>query len=208
MEDSMSYAIIVTGKEGQTRARKGVEVAIASRRSTEAFVPVAKVIGQTMGAKLVKAFNHSGSIKWSHRVRVVPMPILMLAVLIAGLATLNSVPAGLQAQEPPKNIVITPYITSPLEGDPSRVVRLTTVLVPAGGATPFHRHPGDQWEMVQEGEITYTVKGEKPKVLKAGDTVYIPRGTVHRNQNLGGLPVRTVELMIVDKDKPHTEAVN
>jgi quercetin dioxygenase-like cupin family protein len=62
--------------------------------------------------------------------------------------------------------------------------------------------------MVQEGEITYTVKGEKPKVLKAGDAVYIPRGTVHRNQNLSGQPVRTVELMIVDKDKPHTEVVN
>ena len=61
--------------------------------------------------------------------------------------------------------------------------------------------------MVQEGEITYTVKGEKPKVLKAGDAVYIPRGNVHRNQNLSGQPVRTVELMIVDKDKPHTEPV-
>ena len=95
------------------------------------------------------------------------MRILTLAVLIAGFATLIAVPAGLQAQEPPKNIVITPYITSPLEGDPSRAVHLTTVLVPAGGATPFHRHPGDQWEMVQEGEITYTVKGEEPKVLKA-----------------------------------------
>jgi quercetin dioxygenase-like cupin family protein len=179
----MNYAIIGTGKEGQALAkafaRKLIEVPIPSRRLTEALARVAKA-----------------------------MRILTFAVLIAGFATLIAVPAGLQAQEPPKNIVITPYITSPLEGDPSRVVRLTTVLVPAGGATPFHRHPGDQWEMVQEGEITYTVKGDEPKVLKAGDTVYIPRGTVHRNQNLSGQPVRTVELMIVDKDKPHTELVN
>jgi predicted dinucleotide-binding enzyme/quercetin dioxygenase-like cupin family protein len=172
-------------------------------------LPSSVVISQAFpGAKLVKAFNHSGSIKWSHRVREVRMRILTLAVLIAGFATLIAVPAGLQAQEPPKNIVTTPYIKSPLEGDPSREVRLTTVLVPAGGATPFHRHPGDQWEMVQEGEITYTVKGEEPKVLKAGDAVYIPRGTVHRNQNLSGQPVRTVELLIVDKDKPQTEPVN
>jgi quercetin dioxygenase-like cupin family protein len=147
---------------------------------------------------LAKAFARKG----------VEAAILTFTVLIAGFATLIAVPAGLQAQEPPKNIVITPYITSPLERDPSRVVRLTTVLVPPGGATPFHRHPGDQWEMVQEGEITYTVRGEEPKVLKAGDVVYIPRGTVHRNQNLSGQPVRTVELMIVDKDKPHTEPVN
>jgi predicted dinucleotide-binding enzyme/quercetin dioxygenase-like cupin family protein len=274
----MSYAIIGSGKVGQALAtafaRKQSEVAISSRRSTEALAPVAKAIGQTIipeslqdavkadvmvlaippgtqkevakaaekwqgkivtdvtnaygispeeldsrpssvvisealpGAKLGKAFNHSGSIKWSHRLREVRTHIFALGVLVVGFATLIAVPAGLQAQEPPENIVITPYITSPLEGDPSRVVRLTTVLVPAGGATPFHRHPGDQWEMVQEGEITYTVKGEEPKVLKAGDAIYIPRGTVHRNQNLSGQPVRTVELMIVDKDKPHTEPVN
>jgi predicted dinucleotide-binding enzyme len=48
----MSYAIIGTGKEGQALAkafaRKGVEVAIASRRSAEALAPVAKAIGPTI----------------------------------------------------------------------------------------------------------------------------------------------------------------
>ena len=38
------------------------------------------------------------------------MRILTLAVLIAGFATLIAVPAGLQAQEPAKNIVITPCL--------------------------------------------------------------------------------------------------
>jgi len=87
-------------------------------------------------------------------------------------------------------------------------VRLQTVIIAPGGGTPFHTHPGDQWEMIQEGEITYTVKGQDPKVLKVGDSVYIPRGTVHRNQNLTDKPARTVELVIADKDKPPTEAVN
>jgi predicted dinucleotide-binding enzyme len=54
-EESMSYAIIGTGKEGQALAkafaRKGVEVAIASRRSTEALAPVAKAIEQTIVPK-------------------------------------------------------------------------------------------------------------------------------------------------------------
>ena len=48
----MSYAIIGTGKEGQALAkafaRKGVEVAIASRRAAEALAPVAKAIGPTI----------------------------------------------------------------------------------------------------------------------------------------------------------------
>ena len=51
----MSYAIIGTGKAGQALAkafaRKGIEVAIASRRSAEALAPVAKAIGPTIIAK-------------------------------------------------------------------------------------------------------------------------------------------------------------
>jgi mannose-6-phosphate isomerase-like protein (cupin superfamily) len=39
-------------------------------------------------------------------------------------------------------------------------------------------------------------------VLKAGDSVYIPRGTIHRNENKSGRVTRTIELLIVDKDKP------
>ena len=48
----MSYAIIGAGKEAQALAkafaRKGVEVAIASRRGAEALAPVAKAIGPTI----------------------------------------------------------------------------------------------------------------------------------------------------------------
>jgi quercetin dioxygenase-like cupin family protein len=126
------------------------------------------------------------------------------AVTAAGLMASGAI--GF-AQQPPPNKV-TRYVTSPLEGNPSREVRLQTVVVPPGGATPFHTHPGDQWEMIQEGEITYTVKGQDPKVLKVGDSMYIPRGTIHRNQNLTDKPARTVELTIADKDKPPIEVVN
>ena len=48
----MRYAIKGSGKAGQALAtafaRKGLEVAIASRRPAEALAPVAKVIGQTI----------------------------------------------------------------------------------------------------------------------------------------------------------------
>ena len=65
----------------------------------------------------------------------------------------------------------------------------------------FHTHNGDQWESVIEGEITFTVKGQEPRVLKTGDYVYIPRGTVHRNENKSNRPARTIELLIMDKGK-------
>jgi quercetin dioxygenase-like cupin family protein len=100
-----------------------------------------------------------------------------------------------------------PYFQMPLENDPSRVVRLQSVVIPAGAGNQFHRHPGDQWWAVQEGEVTYTIKGQTPRILKAGEFVYVPRGTVHRNQNMSGMPARSIELNITDKDKPQTEQV-
>jgi quercetin dioxygenase-like cupin family protein len=46
------------------------------------------------------------------------------------------------------------------------------------------------------------VRGQQPRVMKEGDSVYIPRGTIHRNENQSGKLTRTLELLIVEKDKP------
>ena len=90
-----------------------------------------------------------------------------------------------------------------LENDPSRDVRLQMQLhLPNRPGNPFHTHSGDQWEAVVEGEITFTVRGQEPRVLKTGESVYIPRGTVHRNENKSTQPTRTIELLIIDKGKP------
>jgi len=100
----------------------------------------------------------------------------------------------------------TIYIT-PLEGDPSRIVRLRDVSFPAGADSGFHRHPGDQWNTIDEGEVVFTIEGQPPRTMKAGETSIIPRGVVHRNQNLSGKPVRIIELNIIDKDKPDFDPV-
>jgi len=115
---------------------------------------------------------------------------------------------ALSQQAPPASgFQAKPYFQMPLEKDPSRVVRLQSVVIPPGAGNQFHRHPGDQWWAVQEGEVTFTVKGQQPRLMKAGEFVYVPRGTVHRNQNLSKLPARSIELNITDKDKPQTEQV-
>jgi quercetin dioxygenase-like cupin family protein len=101
-----------------------------------------------------------------------------------------------------------PYFQMPLEKDPSRVVRLQSVVLAPGAGNQFHRHPGDQWWAVQEGEVTFTIKGQPPRLIKADDFVYVPRGTVHRNQNLSDKPARSIQLNITDKDVPQTEPVN
>jgi quercetin dioxygenase-like cupin family protein len=112
-----------------------------------------------------------------------------------------------QAQQQGSGFQPKRYFEMALEKDPSRVVRLQSVVLPPGSGNQFHRHPGDQWWAVQEGEVTFTIKGQPPRLMKAGDWVYVPRGTIHRNQNLSDKPARSIELNITDKDKPQAEQV-
>ena len=130
---------------------------------------------------------------------VVPVVIIALGLIAVAAFSQQAPPAsGFQAK---------PYFQMPLEKDPSRVVRLQSVVIPPGAGNQFHRHPGDQWWAVQEGEVTFTIKGQQPRLMKASEFVYVPRGTIHRNQNLSKLPARSIELNITDKDKPQTEQV-
>ena len=134
------------------------------------------------------------------------MKKLMVPAVIAATAWTVG-PAWSQAPQPGPTFQAKPYFQMPLEKDASRVVRMQTVVIPPGAGNQFHRHPGDQWWAVQEGEVTYTIKGQAPRLLKAGEFVYVPRGTVHRNQNMSGMPARSIEVNVTDKDKPQTEQV-
>ena len=130
----------------------------------------------------------------------------LIAPAIIVAASIATPAAWAQTPEPPR-FQPKAYFEMPLEKDPTRQVRLQSVVIPAGAGNQFHRHPGDQWWAVQEGEVTFTIKGEAPRLMKPGDWVYVPRGTVHRNQNLSGRPARSIEVNITDKDKPQTEQV-
>jgi quercetin dioxygenase-like cupin family protein len=127
----------------------------------------------------------------------------------AAVVALGMVPPAAWSQTPPQpNPNVTVYVNTPLENDASRIVRLQSIVIPPKTGNNFHRHPGDQWAAVQEGEVTLTIKGQTPRTLKVGDSVYIPRGTMHRNQNLTDKPARSIEVNIFDKGKPGLDPVN
>ncbi len=128
--------------------------------------------------------------------------IVPTIIVVAGALS-----AAALAQAPAPRFENHRYFTSPLEKDPTREVGMQSVTAPPGSGNQFHRHPGDQWTAVQEGEITFTVKGKPPVVLKAGDSNYVPRGTIHRQQNLTDKPARYIEMRVFDKDKPAAEQV-
>jgi quercetin dioxygenase-like cupin family protein len=127
----------------------------------------------------------------------------MAAVLVAtGMAATAAWP-----QTTPPPFQNKRYFTMPLEKDPTREVGLQSVTMPPGAGNQFHRHPGDQWTAVQEGEVTFTIKGQPPVVLKAGDSNYVPRGIIHRQQNFSDKPARYVVMNIFDKGKLAAEPV-
>jgi quercetin dioxygenase-like cupin family protein len=130
--------------------------------------------------------------------------IMTIAVVTA--VGLGVTAAFVQAQERQTGPAYSKrFFTTALDKDPSRNVQMQMQLhLPNRAGNAFHTHNGDQWQVVLEGEITFTVKGEQPRVLKAGESVYIPRGTVHRNENKSDAPTRTIELLIMDKDKPQS----
>ena len=86
---------------------------------------------------------------------------LIISAMVVGAAGVVAAVAFSQPAAPPANNVKI-YYTDPLEKDPSRTVRLQSVTIPAGGGNNFHRHPGDQWAAIQEGEVTFTIKGQPP----------------------------------------------
>jgi quercetin dioxygenase-like cupin family protein len=134
---------------------------------------------------------------------LIPKLVIPAVILVA----IGAASPSAWSQAPAPNLDAKTYYTTPLENDASRVVRLRAVTFPARADSGFHRHPGDQWNTVQEGEVTLTIKGKEPRTLKVGDYAYLPRGTIHRNQNLTDKPALVIELNIMDKDKPDLEPV-
>ena len=105
------------------------------------------------------------------------------------------------AAEPPRN---TPTIV--LQEDVSdlpgrQFVLLHNDYVP-GAVSPLHRHNGDQWSIVELGEVAISVDGEPEKTYKVGDRLHIPAGAPHSAVNHGSSPARVMEMFVIEKGKP------
>jgi quercetin dioxygenase-like cupin family protein len=71
-----------------------------------------------------------------------------------------------------------------------------------GAAFGMHSHPGEEIAFVLEGTLEYQFEGEAPVTLKAGETLFIPAGTVHAARNVGAGNAAELATYIVEKGKP------
>jgi len=91
---------------------------------------------------------------------------------------------------------------------PGKEVVIGTATLPAGAAIPFHVHPGDEAGYVLKGSLIWKVRGQPDKVLKAGDSFFNPRGSVHSVIAApGGEGGTAISTWILDKGQPFATAV-
>ncbi|TDW48787.1 quercetin dioxygenase-like cupin family protein [Flavobacterium sp. 270] len=64
-----------------------------------------------------------------------------------------------------------------------------------------HYHPGEEIIYVLKGAIEYEVEGSAPVMLKAGDVLFIPAGTVHAAKNNTNENAVELATYVVEKGK-------
>ena len=85
---------------------------------------------------------------------------------------------------------------------PGREVIQVRVDFNEGALAPRHSHPGEEVAHVLEGSLEYQLEGQAPITLKAGDSLFIPAGTVHSAKNVGSGKAKELATYIVEKGKP------
>lgn len=65
-----------------------------------------------------------------------------------------------------------------------------------------HSHPGEEIVYVTEGSLEYQLDGRSPVIVKAGESLFIPRGTPHAVKNVSVGKAAELATYIVDKGKP------
>jgi len=85
---------------------------------------------------------------------------------------------------------------------PGREVVQALVEIAPGVTAPNHTHPGEEIAYVVEGLLEYTLEGQPPVTLKAGESLFIPAGAIHSAKNVGNGNALELATYIVEKGMP------
>jgi quercetin dioxygenase-like cupin family protein len=124
---------------------------------------------------------------------------IFTALVAIGLAP----PASAQQHQMPRGKPTPIVAPSEISGVAGHELRAITNDFVAGAGTPRHVHPGDQWTVVQTGEVTMIINDGEPRVMKVGEMIRIPAGTPHETYNRTSQPARTLEIFVLEKGKPN-----
>ena len=121
-----------------------------------------------------------------------------LAVVVIGIAIIVSMHAA-NAQQ--TGIKRTDLLRNDLSV-PGREAIQVRVDFAKGAAFGRHSHPGEEIAYVLEGTLEYEIDGKPTVTLRAGETLYIPAGTIHAAKNVGDGKGSELATYIVEIGKP------
>ena len=127
--------------------------------------------------------------------------IMAVAVLIVAGALAPHVAPAQQPGMQQQGIKRTDLTRHDLSVPGREVIQVRVDFAP-GVAFPPHSHPGEEIAYVVEGLLEYTLEGQPPVTLKAGDVLFIPAGKIHAAKNVGSGNAAELATYIVEKGKP------
>lgn len=85
---------------------------------------------------------------------------------------------------------------------PGKVVVQARAEFDPGVAAGRHTHPGEEIGYVLEGQLEIMIDGQPPRVVKAGETFFVPAGLIHDGKNNGAGKAKVLATYVVEKGKP------
>ncbi|MFM9992054.1 MAG: cupin domain-containing protein [Burkholderiaceae bacterium] len=85
---------------------------------------------------------------------------------------------------------------------PGKVVVQARAEFDPGVAAGRHTHPGEELGYVLEGQLELRIDGQPPKMIKAGETFFVPEGLIHDGINTGTSKAKVLATYVVEKGKP------
>ncbi|HEX8404368.1 MAG TPA: cupin domain-containing protein [Duganella sp.] len=98
-----------------------------------------------------------------------------------------------------KGIARTETVRSAFDGT-REAIQVRVDFAP-GASFPKHSHPGVEIAYVLSGSIEYELNGKTVR-LQAGESIYLPAGTVHSAKNIGTGITSELATYVVEKNQP------
>jgi quercetin dioxygenase-like cupin family protein len=127
--------------------------------------------------------------------------IISLGIATMGLlCTIQAQPAG--SQERRGVIPHPPLLKMLVPGTADQEVAVYEVEYAPGGINPRHLHPAAITFHVLSGTGVWQEEGKPPVTIKAGESLFVPAGTIHAHWNPSTTdPLRFLEFIVAEKDK-------
>jgi quercetin dioxygenase-like cupin family protein len=111
-------------------------------------------------------------------------------------------PASALGEERRGIIAHPPLLKMVLPGTANQEVAVYETEYAPGGINPRHLHPAAITFHVLSGTGVWQEEGKQPVTLRAGDSLFVPAGTIHSHWNPSTTEhLRFLEFIVAEKDK-------